>query len=201
MLVAVGTAATASAQSSDAASTLASVELRTGIIPSGSFTGGPPSIGAALEFRPWSGTARRLSIHGSGDFRHLSRREGFDDELSTRARVGRSVFLLGGALGVDLVRTSQVALVARGGATFVRDYGTFEVPTGTISLTNTFEEWETGCTFAPYNRRCDTNYDVAGTATLGVRYTIRPNGGLVVGADYTRFTSGQNVFMVVVGAR
>lgn len=194
-------AATASAQSSEADETLSAVELRTGVITSRGSAGGPPSIGGALEFRPWR-SLRRVSVQASSDFRHLSRREIFDEEFATRARVGRSVFLLGGALGIDLLRTSRTTIAARGGATFLRDYATFEIPPGSGALVSTpGAEWETACVFAPYNRRCDADYEVTGTATIGFRYTVRPNGGFFVGADYTRLMRGENMFLVVIGAR
>lgn len=181
---------------------LSALELRTGGTSGFGTAGGPPSIGVGLELRPWAALDRRLSILTAGDFRHHARRETFDQEFNVRARVGRSVFLLGGALGIDVVRTARATLVARAGASFVRDYTTFEVGSGIAGFVNDPNEtWETVCAFQPYNRRCPTDYVVTGTAALAFRYFLTPNGSFYLGGDYTRLVRGQNLMVVTIGIR
>jgi hypothetical protein len=196
-------ASTARAQTSERSDVLSAIELRTGGTSGfGSTAGGPPSIGVALELRPWSALGRRVSIYAAGDFRHHNRHEIFDEEFNVRARVGRSAFLLGGALGVDLVRTAHLTLTTRIGATFVRDYGTYEVGSGIAGFVNDpFETWEPVCAFAPYNQRCAADYALTGTAAVGVRYSPTRNGSFYVGGDYTRLVRGQNVIVAVIGVR
>lgn len=180
---------------------LSAAEIRSGGTTGFGVSSGPPSIGGALEFRPWSGASRRIFVYGAGDFRHHGRRETFDEEFSVRAHVGRSVFLLGGALGVDVVRTARTTLAVRGGSTFLRDYTTFEVQTGNGFTNNPRDEWETVCSFAPYRERCPTVYAMRGTVAAGFRFTPRRNGAFYVGVDYTHLVGGQHVFVAVVGAQ
>lgn len=195
-------ASSASGQTSQRPDVLSAVEIRAGGTTGFGTASGPPSIGAAVDLRPWSVLASRLSIYLAGDFRHHSRREVFDDEFNVRARVGRSAFLLGGALGVDVVRTPRATLAVRGGAVFVRDYATFEVGSGIAGFVNDpGRQWETVCAFDPYRRRCQADYRVTGTVAAGLRYSPRPNGSFYVGGDYMRLTQGQSLFVGVVGVR
>jgi hypothetical protein len=190
------------AQTTERTAVLSAVELRTGGTTGFGAASGPPSLGVALEFRPWTGLKRRISILASGDFRHHSRREVFDEEFNVRARVGRSAFLLGGALGLDLVRTPRTTITARGGAAFVRDYTTFEVGSGIAGFVNDpYKEWETVCAFQPYDRRCPTDYAATGTAALVFRFFPTPNGSFYLGGDYTRLVRGQNLMVFVIGVR
>lgn len=190
------------AQTPERTGVLSAVEFRTGATTGFGTAGGPPSAGIGVELRPWTAIGRRLSVFAAGDFRHHRRRELFDEEFNVRARTGRSVFLLGGSLGIDLVRTPRISLAARTGATFVRDYTTFEVGSGIAGFVNDpNERWEPVCAFQPYDRRCPAAYAVTGTAGVAARLFLVPNGSFYLGADYTRLVRGQNLMVFIIGVR
>ena len=193
-------AATASAQPpGETEEALAASELRIGSISGLDHAGGPPSIGGGLRFRPFS-QLRRLAIYTAGDYRRLDATVSFDEALNSRFRLVHSALDLGASLGFDLVTTRRATIDVGAGVAFLRTTTGFQIASEN-GFVDDDKKWEGVCGFSGFRSRCSRDHAAAGALSAGVRVLVRPDGGLYVGADYTRLTNGANLAMAVIGVR
>ena len=69
------------------------------------------AVGGRLALRPWtSSPMSRVSLQFTGDFRSLGGDNEFDDAFQLQRRITRNRFILGAAIGVDVLRTTRTAI-------------------------------------------------------------------------------------------
>ncbi len=159
------------------------------------------AVGGRLALRPWtSSPMSRVSLQFTGDFRSLGGDNGFDDAFQLQRRITRNRFILGAAIGVDVLRTTRTAIDVRAGVAMTRLRTNFLIYSS-LGFVDDGNEWENVCPFQPFGARCGTDYDTAPTLSIGVRRDVMASGNAFVGLDYTALLQGQQVLVGTVGVR
>jgi hypothetical protein len=159
-----------------------------------------PSFGGRLALWPWltpGGDTRRINIQVIGDFRRLDRIEQYDVDAGGPTVTKRNLFLLGPAVGVDLLRSSHLQVDARAGGSLVaesRSFG-YDIPGGDFTGVNNL------CAFEFFRDRCGIDWGFAGVLGLGVRVVPIADGRLYFGVDYGWLTRNQHQMAGTVGIR
>ena len=123
--------------------------------------------------------------------------EYFDPSLGSYARRNSYLLLFNPSLGVDLLQTSRVLVTVRGGGAWTADRTTFSLERAEVNEDES--PYENVCDLQAFEARCSTSYGFVGTAGAGVRVFVMRDGGLAVGADYTRYSNGWNQVVGTIG--
>lgn len=160
-----------------------------------------PAIGLRLALRPFMSVAGGgFSLQVTGDFRSFGGNDAYDEFYLLPRRITRNRFVLGTALGFDVLRTEVVAMDIRGGAALVRTRTNFLIDSS-LGFRNDIDPWENVCQFESFRDHCRTDYEATPLVAAGLRRDIVQSGAAYIGVDYTWLGINQHILVGAVGIR
>jgi hypothetical protein len=159
------------------------------------------AVGLRLALRPFMSLAGgRFSLQFTGDFRSFGGNNAYDEFYQLHRRITRNRFVLGAALGFDVLRTEQVAMEIRGGVALVRTRTNFLIDSS-LGFRDDGDLWENVCQFESFREHCRTDYEATPVVAAGLRRDIVQSGATYIGVDYTWLGINQHILVGAIGLR